>query len=77
MNNTLNLEALMREHMEREAVHADLFKRVAPEAICAQDAIFHTHGVKDVRQTLGDGNLIVHRNATIEKPTTAFFYYRS
>lgn len=41
MSETPHLEALMREHAVREAVHADLFSRVAPEAIGAQGALFH------------------------------------
>jgi hypothetical protein len=42
MSETTPLEAFMREHAAREAVHAELFARVAPEAIGAQDALFHT-----------------------------------
>jgi hypothetical protein len=38
MNETPNLDKFMREHAAREAVHADLFGRVTPEAISAQDA---------------------------------------
>jgi hypothetical protein len=42
MSENLHLEALIREYAVREAVHADLFTRIAPEAICAQDDLFFT-----------------------------------
>lgn len=47
MSETTHLEALICKHAERIAAHANIFTRVAPEAIGAQDALFYTL-VKDL-----------------------------
>jgi len=47
MSEITHLEAFICKHAERVAAHANLFTCVAPEAIGAQDALFHTL-VKDL-----------------------------